>query len=108
MRSSAHETYHSGSSKHADDTNNSGHPQKGIFGILDHDIVIWLGDLNYRLVKAVSLEEVYDKLKNGDINYLLKWDQLNRKGMKGGALSILKKDRSNLNLLQIYTRNQRF
>ena len=83
MRSSAHETYHSGSSKHADDTNNSGHPQKGIFGILDHDIVIWLGDLNYRLVKAVSLEEVYEKLKNGDIHYLLKWDQLNRERHEG-------------------------
>ena len=83
MRSSPHETYHSGSSKHADDTNNSGHPQKATFGILDHDIVIWLGDLNYRLVKAVSLEEVYEKLENGDIHYLLKWDQLNRERHEG-------------------------
>eukprot|EP00943_MAST-04B_sp_MAST-4B-sp1_P000057 g57.t1 len=61
-----------------DHNNNSNGTKNEFFGILDHDIVIWLGDLNYRLVKAVSLEEVYDKLNAGDIQYLLKWDQLNR------------------------------
>ncbi len=63
--------------------NSNSNEANDTFGILDHDIVIWLGDLNYRLVKAVSLEEVYKKLNVGDIQYLLKWDQLNRERREG-------------------------
>ena len=29
------------------------------FGVLDHDIVLWCGDLNYRISESLSLEQTY-------------------------------------------------
>ncbi|WCJ28252.1 Type I inositol polyphosphate 5-phosphatase 5 [Euphorbia peplus] len=42
--------------------------------ILDHDKVIWLGDLNYRL--AVGCADTHELLKNNDWQALLEKDQL--------------------------------
>uniref|UniRef100_A0A7S3JRV5 Inositol polyphosphate-related phosphatase domain-containing protein n=1 Tax=Aureoumbra lagunensis TaxID=44058 RepID=A0A7S3JRV5_9STRA len=45
------------------------------FGILDHDIVFFFGDLNYRIVKSTPDKEVH-YLIQADLNRLLLLDQL--------------------------------
>eukprot|EP01041_Mallomonas_annulata_P013002 gene13002-27439_t len=45
--------------------------------INDHDIILWLGDLNYRLEEGPSLTEIYEMIQSNDLNYLHKIDQLN-------------------------------
>lgn len=59
--------------------------EDGTFGILEHDVVIWLGDLNYRLVKGVALEEAFVLVDEGrrGLDYLLRLDQLNRERRAG-------------------------
>ncbi|KAG9149685.1 hypothetical protein Leryth_012406 [Lithospermum erythrorhizon] len=44
-------------------------------GIMDHDNIIWLGDLNYRLSSS-SFGDTYELLKNNDWQTLLEKDQL--------------------------------
>jgi hypothetical protein len=46
------------------------------YGIMDHDFVVWLGDLNYRIDN--SLEDTLKRAKSdepGDLQFLLNLDQ---------------------------------
>lgn len=45
--------------------------------ILDHDVVFWVGDLNYRIDGSLTTEEVFDKIKSDDLEPLREMDQLN-------------------------------
>lgn len=55
----------------------TGLPDASETSIIQHDIVFWLGDLNYRIDDSLSTEEVFDKINENDIPYLRKRDQLN-------------------------------
>jgi hypothetical protein len=42
----------------------------------DHDIVLWLGDLNYRITEEILLDDVYTMIENMDLPDLAEYDQL--------------------------------
>lgn len=46
-------------------------------GMFDHDVVMWIGDLNYRLDLASDLGHVHQRIRLQDWHYLLDHDQLN-------------------------------
>lgn len=46
-------------------------------GAADHDLVFWIGDLNYRIHESLPTEEVLQWAERGDLNVLKKNDQLN-------------------------------
>ena len=53
------------------------------YGVMDHDYVFWLGDLNYRI--DLPLEETLTRAKSGtldDMNYLLAYDQVRCHGAR--------------------------
>jgi phosphatidylinositol-bisphosphatase len=52
-------------------------PPDGGSTIMDHDFVIWAGDLNYRIRSDVPDETVFEKCDAGDISWLAERDQLN-------------------------------
>ena len=56
--------------------------QSGV-GILDHDVVFWMGDLNYRLDESVDTEECFMKIDVQDFDFLRKYDQLNMERARG-------------------------
>ncbi|KAK8799422.1 hypothetical protein WA158_002637 [Blastocystis sp. Blastoise] len=46
------------------------------YKVLDHDVVIWIGDLNYRITTDVPTMTVFEQAEAGQLDYLLKKDQL--------------------------------
>jgi phosphatidylinositol-bisphosphatase len=52
----------------------------------DHDLIFWIGDLNYRIDdNFVTMEEVFQRISNKDYNYLLQYDQLNMERNAGNV-----------------------
>ncbi len=49
--------------------------------ILDHDIIFWLGDLNYR-IDIDNVDEVFQLVGGNELDYLRKKDQLNMERSK--------------------------
>jgi phosphatidylinositol-bisphosphatase len=45
--------------------------------ILDHEIVFWIGDLNYRLDEVLDVDDIFKKCKNEEWSILREMDQLN-------------------------------
>mmetsp|Transcript_30935 Transcript_30935/g.35256 ORF Transcript_30935/g.35256 Transcript_30935/m.35256 type:complete len:741 (+) Transcript_30935:161-2383(+) len=52
-------------------------------GIPDHDLVFWIGDLNYRVDESMPTEKVLELSENGDLDELRSLDQLNNEREKG-------------------------
>jgi hypothetical protein len=53
----------------------------------DHDVVIWLGDLNYRIVTGIDTSVVYDMIESKRSIYLAPYDQLNQERDKGAVFA---------------------
>lgn len=49
----------------------------------DHDIVLWFGDLNYRIVTGMDTSIVYDMIESKRSIYLAPYDQLNQERENG-------------------------
>jgi phosphatidylinositol-bisphosphatase len=61
------------------------HTQHIDLKILDHEIVFWLGDLNYRITKDLTTEQVNERVDAFDIPYLRTYDQLNIERANGNV-----------------------
>jgi len=46
-------------------------------GVPDHDVVFWIGDLNYRIDESLTTEKVIELAERGDLDELRSLDQLN-------------------------------
>jgi phosphatidylinositol-bisphosphatase len=55
------------------------------YSIFDNDVVFWVGDLNYRIDEAVSMDEVFTRIENDDLGILRDNDQLNMERARGNA-----------------------
>lgn len=53
--------------------------------ILDHEVIFWLGDLNYRIDEDMTTEEVFELLDKASIASLRVKDQLNIERKKGAV-----------------------
>ncbi|KAJ9068326.1 hypothetical protein DSO57_1029940 [Entomophthora muscae] len=53
--------------------------------IFDADHLFWLGDLNYRI--SLPVKQVIDKVKEGNLEHLLRFDQLKLQQLSGKAFS---------------------
>ena len=49
----------------------------------DHEVIIWIGDLNYRLEQELELDDIFNSINRQDWNTLLQYDQLNLERKKG-------------------------
>lgn len=45
--------------------------------VSEHDIIFWLGDLNYRIDDSLTTEEVFEYIEKGNLEILRQKDQLN-------------------------------
>jgi len=53
--------------------------------ILDHEIVYWIGDLNYRIDDVFSTDEVFNMIEDNELHLLRDKDQLNIERAKGNV-----------------------
>jgi phosphatidylinositol-bisphosphatase len=53
--------------------------------ILDHEVVYWIGDLNYRIDDVFSTEEVFTMIEDNELAALREKDQLNIERAKGNV-----------------------
>lgn len=53
--------------------------------ILDHEIVFWIGDLNYRIDDVFSTDEVFQMIEDNELGQLRDKDQLNIERAKGNV-----------------------
>ena len=60
---------------------------KKTVGILDHDFVFWVGDLNYRMMDDINIEEVYRRIDAREVKMLRSFDQLTTVRAMGQAFS---------------------
>ena len=56
--------------------------QTGV-SILDHDVVFFMGDLNYRFDERVATDECFAKIEAQDLEFLRRYDQLNMERSQG-------------------------
>lgn len=54
-------------------------------GIADHDIVFWLGDLNYRIDESMPTEKILELSESKQLDDLIMLDQLNLERKEGRA-----------------------
>uniref|UniRef100_A0A7S2SHQ8 Rho-GAP domain-containing protein n=1 Tax=Rhizochromulina marina TaxID=1034831 RepID=A0A7S2SHQ8_9STRA len=54
-------------------------------GIMDHDLVFFIGDFNYRIVESIPTEDVFERVTQGDLAFLWKNDQLNLERSQGNV-----------------------
>uniref|UniRef100_A0A7S2LT51 Rho-GAP domain-containing protein n=1 Tax=Leptocylindrus danicus TaxID=163516 RepID=A0A7S2LT51_9STRA len=52
-------------------------------GVLDHDHVFWIGDLNYRIDESIKTEDCLYRAVKGDLQPLIVMDQLNIERARG-------------------------
>ncbi|XP_043939478.1 type II inositol 1,4,5-trisphosphate 5-phosphatase isoform X2 [Protopterus annectens] len=48
------------------------------YTVMKHDVIIWLGDLNYRITTNVDVEKVKKLIDDKEFDILLKYDQLSQ------------------------------
>ena len=53
--------------------------------ILDHELIFWLGDLNYRFDEEISTDQVFECCDTNNWSLLRDHDQLNRERKKGAV-----------------------
>lgn len=64
-------------------------------GIPDHDIVVWLGDLNYRIDESLTTEKILQLSQKGQLDELRSLDQLNMERAAGRVLENFEEGRLN-------------
>lgn len=53
--------------------------------ILDHELIFWIGDLNYRINDELTTEEVFFKIESNNLDALRSKDQLNIEKINGNV-----------------------
>eukprot|EP01038_Epipyxis_sp_PR26KG_P011261 gene11261-15109_t len=53
--------------------------------IQDHEIIFWLGDLNYRIDDDIPIKQIFAKIEENDFEMLRQKDQLNIERAKGNV-----------------------
>ena len=72
---------------------NHGYKSKAYPKILDHDYVLWMGDLNFRLEgEDLSFDKIVADISDFNLEKLLKFDQLKESQRKGKAFSVFLED----------------
>eukprot|EP00545_Synedropsis_sp_CCMP1620_P006920 CAMPEP_0119015632 /NCGR_PEP_ID=MMETSP1176-20130426/11335_1 /TAXON_ID=265551 /ORGANISM="Synedropsis recta cf, Strain CCMP1620" /LENGTH=725 /DNA_ID=CAMNT_0006968941 /DNA_START=52 /DNA_END=2225 /DNA_ORIENTATION=+ len=56
-------------------------------GVQDHDLVFWIGDLNYRIDESMPTDKVLELSEKDDFDELRSLDQLNNERAKGHAFT---------------------